>query len=75
MYAIVVGGGKVGLNLTRELLNKGVEVTLKVADAAKLDEVRKRVKERNDAMGGKGGGDGTGGGQGTGGGTGGGAGN
>ncbi len=54
--------------------DKGVEVTLKVADAAKLDEVRKRVKERNDAMGGKGGGDGTGGGQGTGGGTGGGAG-
>ena len=28
MYAIVVGGGKVGLNLTRELLNKGAEVTL-----------------------------------------------
>ncbi|MCC6999751.1 MAG: hypothetical protein IT370_34430 [Deltaproteobacteria bacterium] len=52
--------------------DKGVEVTLKVADAAKLDEVRKRVKERNDAMGGKGGGDGTGGGQGTGGGGGGG---
>lgn len=28
MYAIVVGGGKVGLNLTRELLEKGNEVTL-----------------------------------------------
>lgn len=28
MYAIVVGGGKVGLNLARELLNKGAEVTL-----------------------------------------------
>ncbi len=28
MYAIVVGGGKVGLNLARELLNKGSEVTL-----------------------------------------------
>ena len=28
MYAIVVGGGKVGLNLTRELLDKGHEVTL-----------------------------------------------
>ena len=28
MYAVVVGGGKVGLNLTRELLNKGAEVTL-----------------------------------------------
>jgi trk system potassium uptake protein TrkA len=28
MYAIVVGGGKVGLNLTRELLTKGHEVTL-----------------------------------------------
>jgi trk system potassium uptake protein len=28
MYAIVVGGGKVGLNLTRELLAKGHEVTL-----------------------------------------------
>jgi len=50
----------------------GVEVTLKVADAAKLDEVRKRVKERNDAMGGKGGGDGSGTGGGTGGGGGGG---
>ena len=28
MYAIVVGGGKVGLNLTRELMQKGNEVTL-----------------------------------------------
>jgi trk system potassium uptake protein TrkA len=28
MYAIVVGGGKVGLNLARELLSKGHEVTL-----------------------------------------------
>jgi len=28
MYAIVIGGGKVGLNLTRELLAKGHEVTL-----------------------------------------------
>jgi trk system potassium uptake protein len=28
MYAIVVGGGKVGLNLARELLAKGHEVTL-----------------------------------------------
>ena len=28
MYVIVVGGGKVGLNLTRELMNKGHEVTL-----------------------------------------------
>ena len=28
MYAIVVGGGKVGLNLTRELIAKGHEVTL-----------------------------------------------
>jgi len=28
MYAIVVGGGKVGLNLTRELMQKGHEVTL-----------------------------------------------
>jgi trk system potassium uptake protein TrkA len=28
MYVIVVGGGKVGLNLARELLTKGVEVTL-----------------------------------------------
>jgi trk system potassium uptake protein TrkA len=28
MYAIVVGGGKVGLNLARELMQKGNEVTL-----------------------------------------------
>ncbi len=28
MYGIIVGGGKVGLNLTRELLDKGQEVTL-----------------------------------------------
>ena len=28
MYMIVVGGGKVGLNLARELIRKGVEVTL-----------------------------------------------
>jgi len=28
MYAVIVGGGKVGLNLTRELLEKGHEVTL-----------------------------------------------
>lgn len=28
MYVIVVGGGKVGLNLTRELVGKGHEVTL-----------------------------------------------
>ncbi len=28
MYAIVVGGGKVGLNLTRELIAKGHELTL-----------------------------------------------
>lgn len=28
MYAVVVGGGKVGLNLTRELMQKGHEVTL-----------------------------------------------
>jgi trk system potassium uptake protein TrkA len=28
MYAIIVGGGKVGLNLTRELMDKGSEVTL-----------------------------------------------
>ncbi|MGH2907101.1 MAG: potassium channel family protein [Solirubrobacterales bacterium] len=28
MYAIIVGGGKVGLNLARELMQKGNEVTL-----------------------------------------------
>ena len=28
MYVIVAGGGKVGLNLTRELMAKGHEVTL-----------------------------------------------
>jgi trk system potassium uptake protein TrkA len=28
MYAVIVGGGKVGLNLTRELMDKGAEVTL-----------------------------------------------
>ncbi len=28
MYVIVIGGGKVGLNLTRELIAKGTEVTL-----------------------------------------------
>jgi trk system potassium uptake protein len=28
VYVIVVGGGKVGLNLARELISKGVEVTL-----------------------------------------------
>ncbi|CAB4883151.1 unannotated protein [freshwater metagenome] len=28
MYAIIVGGGKVGLNLARELLDSGAEVTL-----------------------------------------------
>lgn len=28
MYVLVVGGGKVGLNLTRELMQKGHEVTL-----------------------------------------------
>ncbi len=28
MYILVVGGGKVGLNLTRELMSKGHEVTL-----------------------------------------------
>jgi len=28
MYVIVVGGGKVGLNLTRELMSKGHELTL-----------------------------------------------
>ncbi len=28
MYAVIVGGGKVGLNLTRELIEKGHEVTL-----------------------------------------------
>jgi trk system potassium uptake protein TrkA len=28
MYAVVVGGGKVGLNLARELMQKGHEVTL-----------------------------------------------
>src|SRR5215210_3704930 len=28
MYAVIVGGGKVGLNLTRELIDKGHEVTL-----------------------------------------------
>ena len=28
MYVVIVGGGKVGLNLTRELIEKGHEVTL-----------------------------------------------
>src|ERR671916_2748364 len=28
MYVLIVGGGKVGLNLTRELIRKGHEVTL-----------------------------------------------
>ncbi|MEA2218536.1 MAG: hypothetical protein QOJ35_1162, partial [Solirubrobacteraceae bacterium] len=28
MYVIVVGGGKVGLNLARELIRNGQEVTL-----------------------------------------------
>ena len=28
MYVLIVGGGKVGLNLTRELVAKGHEVTL-----------------------------------------------
>jgi trk system potassium uptake protein TrkA len=32
MYVLVVGGGKVGLNLTRELMQKGNEVTLIEAD-------------------------------------------
>ncbi len=32
MYVLVVGGGKVGLNLTRELMHKGNEVTLIEAD-------------------------------------------
>lgn len=32
MYVLVVGGGKVGLNLTRELMQKGHEVTLVEAD-------------------------------------------
>jgi trk system potassium uptake protein TrkA len=32
MYVLVVGGGKVGLNLTRELIQKGHEVTLIEAD-------------------------------------------
>lgn len=32
MYVLVVGGGKVGLNLTRELMQKGHEVTLVESD-------------------------------------------
>jgi trk system potassium uptake protein len=32
MYVLVVGGGKVGLNLTRELMQKGHEATLVEAD-------------------------------------------
>lgn len=32
MYVLVVGGGKVGLNLTRELMQKGHEVTLVEGD-------------------------------------------
>ena len=34
MYIIVAGGGKVGWNLARELLDKGHEVTLIETDRA-----------------------------------------
>jgi trk system potassium uptake protein TrkA len=32
MYVIIVGAGKVGLNLARELIDKGHEVTLLESD-------------------------------------------
>jgi trk system potassium uptake protein TrkA len=37
MYAIVIGGGKVGYYLSRDLLERGDEVTLVEKDAARAD--------------------------------------
>ena len=42
MYVIVVGAGKVGLNLARELIDKGNELTI-VENSARIQAVRDRL--------------------------------
>jgi Trk K+ transport system NAD-binding subunit len=37
MYAIVIGGGKVGYYLSRDLLERGDEVTLVEKDGSRAD--------------------------------------
>ena len=46
MYAIIVGAGKVGRNLARELIDKGHEVTLIESSRAALPRHRGRVRAR-----------------------------
>jgi trk system potassium uptake protein len=46
MYMLVVGAGKVGWNLTRELIDKGHEVTLIEADRARYLTVEQELEHR-----------------------------
>ena len=43
MYVIIVGAGKVGWNLARELLDKGHEVTLMESDRERFAAVEQEL--------------------------------
>jgi trk system potassium uptake protein len=46
MYVIVVGAGKVGLNLARELIDKGNELTIIEGDARRYTTVEEELEHR-----------------------------
>ena len=46
MYVIVVGAGKVGLNLARELIDKGNELTIIESDANRYATVEEELEHR-----------------------------
>ena len=46
MYVIVVGAGKVGLNLARELIDKGNELTIVEGDARRYTTVEEELEHR-----------------------------
>ena len=46
MYVIVVGAGKVGLNLARELIDKGNELTIIEGDAGRYTTVEEELEHR-----------------------------
>jgi len=45
-YMLIVGGGKVGWNLARELIDKGHEVTLIEADRERYLTVEQELEHR-----------------------------
>ena len=43
MYAVIVGGGKVGRNLAKELLDDGITVAIVEKDAGKCENIASKL--------------------------------